>query len=150
MTPTKHLPTPDHSAQVHSQLIHAQVVDFIDKSPNSPNSPMVKRKTHQRKVKPKGVHLQLIGDGSPDKFIGVHAVPNRLPELLRYPGETAAAFCERALHLATGTGAFVAMLMYANDSVRGATPPPLSRVLLGVSPHGICAPRKKASHQVFI
>jgi hypothetical protein len=120
MTPTNYLPTQDHSAQVHSQLIHAQVVDFIDKSPNSPNSPKVKRKAHKRHVTPKGVHLQLIGNGSPDKFIGVHAVPGRLPELLRYPGETAQAFCARALHAVTGTGAFVAMLMYASDS---ATPP---------------------------
>ena len=34
----------------------------------------------------KGVHLMLMGDGSNRPFIGVHAVSNRLPELMRYPG----------------------------------------------------------------
>ena len=61
------------------------------------------------------VHLQLIGNGSADPFIGVHAVPGRLPQLLRYPGESAQAFCNRALHHVTGTGALWAMLMYASE-----------------------------------
>lgn len=61
------------------------------------------------------VHLQLLGNGSPAPFIGVHAVPGRLPELLRYPGESAQAFCNRALHHATGSGAILAMLMYASE-----------------------------------
>ena len=75
------------------------------------------------------VHLQLIGDGSPDKFIGVHAVPNRLPELLRYPGETAAAFCTRALHHVQGTGVVIGYLMYA-------TPPKIRGSSWGYSPTG--------------
>lgn len=67
-----------------------------------------------RQTKP-AVHLQLLGNGSPDPFIGVHAVPGRLPQLLRYPGESAQAFCTRALHHVTGTGALWAMLMYENE-----------------------------------
>jgi hypothetical protein len=74
----------------------------------------------KRQNKPKGVHLQLLGNGSPDRFIGVRAVPNRLPELLRYPGETAQAFCARALHYVQGAGPLVAYLMY---------PPPPHQVL---------------------
>lgn len=100
---------PNHqnqSAQVEAQLIHAQVVDLIDKSPNSHSSPKGNRKS---------VHLQLLGNGSALPFIGVHAVPNRLPELLRYPGESAEAFSVRALHHVTGPGALWAKLMYAND-----------------------------------
>lgn len=61
------------------------------------------------------VHLQLLGNGSADSFIGVYEVPGRLPQLLRYPGESAKAFCNRALHHATGTGAFYAVLMYASE-----------------------------------
>lgn len=61
------------------------------------------------------VHLHLLGNGSPAPFIGVHAVPGRLPELLRYPGESAPAFCKRALHFVSGTGAIWARLMYASD-----------------------------------
>ncbi len=61
------------------------------------------------------VHLQLLGNGSDAPFIGVYEVPGRLPKLLRYPGESAQAFCHRALHLATGTGAIVAMLMYESE-----------------------------------
>ena len=61
------------------------------------------------------VHLQLIGNGSTDPFIGVHAVPGRLPELLRYPGESSQAFASRVLHHVTGTGSLWAMLMYASE-----------------------------------
>ncbi len=61
------------------------------------------------------VHLQLLGNGSNEPFIGVHAVPGRLPELLRYPGESARAFCHRVLHQVSGSGALMAMLMYASD-----------------------------------
>ena len=61
------------------------------------------------------VHLQLLGNGSAAPFIGVHAVPGRLPEMLRYPGESAQAFCNRVLHHVTGTGAVWAMLMYASE-----------------------------------
>lgn len=80
------------------------------------------------------VHLQLLGNGSPDPFIGVHAVPGRLPMLLRYPGESPQAFCTRALHNATGTGAFCAMLMYASE--RGQVQCPPSKVLPQLSPLG--------------
>ena len=61
------------------------------------------------------VHLELLGDGSARPFIGVHAVPNRLPELLRYPGEIAQAFAARALHHVTGSGALWARLMYQDE-----------------------------------
>ena len=61
------------------------------------------------------VHLQLLGNGSAAPFIGVHAVPGRLPELLRYPGESSQAFSNRALHHVTGTGAIWARLMYAAE-----------------------------------
>jgi hypothetical protein len=64
------------------------------------------------------VHLQLIGNGSPDQFVGVRAVPGRLPELLRYPGESAGALCKRALHLVTGPGALVAWLIYHSETPR--------------------------------
>lgn len=60
------------------------------------------------------VHLQLLGNGSAAPFIGVHAVPGRLPELLRYPDESAQAFSNRVLHHVIGTGAVLAWLMYAN------------------------------------
>lgn len=67
-------------------------------------------------VKPKqSLHLQLLGNGTKDPFIGVHEVPGRLPALLRYPGESAHAFSTRALHHATGTGSIWARLMYASD-----------------------------------
>ena len=61
-------------------------------------------------------HLELIGNGSPDPFIGVHAVPGRLPALLRLPGESAQAFCKRALHHLDGEGACWARLMYRSES----------------------------------
>ncbi len=61
------------------------------------------------------VHLQLIGNGSSAPFIGVHAVPGRLPEMLRYPSESPQAFSNRVLHHVTGTGAIWAMLMYASE-----------------------------------
>ena len=61
-------------------------------------------------------HLQLIGNGSTDQFIGVHAVPGRLPALLRLPGESAQAFCTRALHHLDGEGACWARLMYGSES----------------------------------
>lgn len=64
----------------------------------------------------KNVYLLLLGNGSAEKFIGVHAVPGRLPQLLRFPGESAPAFCSRALHHATGSGAMWARLMYACDN----------------------------------
>jgi hypothetical protein len=61
------------------------------------------------------VHLQLLGNGSDQPFIGVYAVPGRLPEVLRYPGESALAFSQRALHYVQGPGALWAKLMYASD-----------------------------------
>lgn len=68
------------------------------------------------------VHLELIGNGSADEFIGVHAVPGRLPQLMRFPGESAKAFCARALHSVAGNGAMYATLMYASDlATRSAT-----------------------------
>ncbi|MDO9235704.1 MAG: hypothetical protein Q7U28_06675 [Aquabacterium sp.] len=63
----------------------------------------------------KAVHLQLIGNGTPEPFIGVHGVPGRLPELLRYPGESSQAFCKRCLHLVSGSGSLWAKLMYASE-----------------------------------
>jgi len=78
----------------------------------------------RQKTKLQSVHLELLGNGSPDRFIGVHAVPNRLPELLRYPGETAQAFCARALHQVQGAGALVAYLMYATPSTCKVLPAP--------------------------
>jgi hypothetical protein len=67
------------------------------------------------------VSLVLLGDGSGRPFIGVHEVPGRLPEMLRYPGESAQAFSTRALHAVQGRGALWARLMYRDDS----TPLPL-------------------------
>lgn len=68
------------------------------------------------KNKDRAAHLQLIGNGSTDRFIGVHAVPGRLPTLLRLPGESAQAFCTRALHHLVGDGACWARLMYGSES----------------------------------
>ena len=80
----------------------------------------VARPPKQAKTAP-AVHLELLGDGSARPFIGVHAVPNRLPEMLRYPGESAQAFAARALHHVTGVGALWAKLIYAADTHQ-ATP----------------------------
>lgn len=66
------------------------------------------------------VALVLIGDGSGRPFIGVHEVPGRLPQLLRYPGESAQAFSQRALHAVQGRGALWARLMY----IEVEAPPP--------------------------
>ena len=70
------------------------------------------------------VHLVLIGDDSGRRFIGVHAVPDRLPEMLRYPGESAAGFSARVLHCVSGAGALWAKLMYDGD-VAWTHPPPI-------------------------
>ena len=61
-------------------------------------------------------HLQLIGNGTSEPFIGVHEVPGRLPAMLRYPGESEAAFCKRALHQLDGEGACWAKLMYRSEA----------------------------------
>jgi hypothetical protein len=42
------------------------------------------------------------------QIVGLHAVPNRLPEVLRLPGESLQALLTRALHLVTGAGQLVA------------------------------------------
>jgi hypothetical protein len=68
-----------------------------------------------KKLNQQPVHLQLLGNGSGQPFIGVHAVPSRLPEMLRYPGESQQAFASRVLHQVSGTGAIYAMLMYASE-----------------------------------
>jgi hypothetical protein len=49
-------------------------------------------------------------------FIGVHAVPGRLPQLLRFPGESVQAFTQRALHHVDGDGHLMAILMYAKGN----------------------------------
>jgi hypothetical protein len=87
--------------------------------------------------KRKGVHLELLGNGSP-LFIGVHALPGRLPELLRFPGETAKAFCNRALHHVQGSGVVVGTLCI-----------PPSRYSHSFTVSGYADSRKNASYQVF-
>lgn len=37
-------------------------------------------------------------------IIGLHAVPNRMPEIRRMPGESLSAMLRRALHEVTGSG----------------------------------------------
>jgi hypothetical protein len=72
--------------------------------------------TGSGRAKPvKPVRLILLGDGSLRPFIGVHAIPNHLPELLRYPGESAQAFSHRVLHAVTGSGVVRGMLMYPGE-----------------------------------
>ena len=60
-------------------------------------------------------HLVLIGNNSGEPFIGCHGVPNRLPTLLRWPGEEAQAFARRALGMLDGAGQCTARLMYASE-----------------------------------
>lgn len=86
---------------------------------------------------PKPVHLVLVGNGKREPFVGVYEVAGRLPELLRYPGESPDAFTLRALHLVQGEGPLWARLMYASD-------PPV-RVPLGHFPHGYFRARNRAS-----
>lgn len=77
-----------------------------------------------RRAKPdKPVRLILLGDGSQRPFIGVHAIPNHLPEMLRYPGESAQAFSHRVLHAVTGSGVVRGMLMYPGESGSCQYPP---------------------------
>ena len=68
-----------------------------------------------RRHQPQRVHLELIGNGTNESFVGVHEVPGRLSRLLRYPSESPQAFTQRALHNVTGDGALWAKLMYASD-----------------------------------
>ena len=72
------------------------------------------------------MHLILMGDGSPSRWLGVKAVPGRLPRLLRYPGESAEAFCNRALHHVEGSGVVIAPLIYASDPEERTQPPSVS------------------------
>lgn len=61
-------------------------------------------------------HLRLLGNGTSEPFVGVHEVPGRLPAMLRYPGESEAAFSIRALHQLDGEGACWAKLMYRSEA----------------------------------
>ncbi len=77
-----------------------------------------------RRAKPvKPVHLILMGDGSQRPFIGAHAICNHLPQMLRYPGESAQAFSHRVLHAVTGSGVIRGMLMYPGESGSCQYPP---------------------------
>ena len=112
---------------------------------SSPNLQHTQQTMTRKNQRNHPVHLQLLGDGSTAPFIGVHAVPGRLPELLRYPGESAQAFSNRALHHATGTGAFCARLMYAseqnnlNDCREDAPHLPVMGPSGAIEPRGVCA-----------
>jgi len=72
-------------------------------------------------VKP--LRLILLGDGTNRPFIGVHAITNHLPEMLRYPGESAQAFSHRVLHAVTGSGVIRGMLMYPGEAGAVSVPP---------------------------
>jgi len=62
------------------------------------------------------VYVRFIAIAAAGPFIGCHADPGgRLPEMLRYPGESPDAFCSRALHHVTGTGPLSVMLMYPSE-----------------------------------
>lgn len=60
---------------------------------------------HARKKAPEPCEMLLIPPHRPDAdLIGLQAVPGRMPEVLRLPGETPKALVKRALHSVTGRG----------------------------------------------
>ena len=59
--------------------------------------------------------LAMFGNGTSEPFVGVLGVPGRLPTILRLPGESADAFCKRALHLLDGSGPCMAKLLYRSE-----------------------------------
>jgi hypothetical protein len=112
--------TRNRGSKSHQEQHHTADLDILGLSSLSTCRQGVAPQKQPKETKP--VHLQLLGNGSMDKFIGVYAVLDRLPELLRWPGEGPKEFCERALHHVKGTGALWAKLMYASD-VGPPTPP---------------------------
>jgi hypothetical protein len=56
-------------------------------------------------------HLVVMPTAAPDTdVIGFHPVPDHLPAVHRFPGETVAQLIQRALGMATGSGPFLAHL----------------------------------------
>lgn len=50
-----------------------------------------------------------------DELIGLQAVPNRMPEVLRLPGESLEALVRRALHSVKGGGVLLVYPMFKED-----------------------------------
>ena len=58
-----------------------------------------------RKKAPEPCEMLLIPPHRPDAdLIGLQAVPGRMPQVLRLPGESPKALVQRALHSVTGRG----------------------------------------------
>lgn len=68
---------------------------------------------HARKKAPEPCEMLLIPPHRPDAdLIGLQAVPGRMPEVLRLPGESPKALVKRALHSVTGRGPLLVYPLY--------------------------------------
>lgn len=66
-----------------------------------------------RKQSPDPCEMLVVPPHRPDvDLIGLQAVPGRMPEVLRLPGESLKAMTRRALHSVTGRGAVLVFPLY--------------------------------------
>lgn len=62
------------------------------------------------------ITAEILGEGTPERYIGIPAIPGRLPEMRRKPGEGMHAFTLRALSELKGIGAVVQQTLFISDT----------------------------------